>query len=181
MVLRLEATADEVHALRLMLSPEAARQTAFDPNSNTVTVPDQFKDQVDAAIEDLSDGMRKYLLAYAASRRFDFEGAGIVVDGIRVATNRAAIALVMSASTYMQDDPEPLMSWKGADGSWHRLNGQQVVAIAKAVAAHVAKAFRIEASLVEKIEAKTITSTADIDAAFPLPRNLGNQSCRPPT
>jgi hypothetical protein len=105
------------------------------------------------------------LQAYAANVRFVKETAGIIVNGVAVATDRGSQALINGAYNFVTINPSATVNFKGSAG-FVQLNATQVTAIAVAVATHVQACFAEEAVLDTGIAAGTINSTAQIDAGF---------------
>lgn len=108
------------------------------------------------------------LAAYAASARYKKEVGGIVVSGATVQTDRGSQAQLTGAYNFVQANPSASIQWKQADGSFVELSAEQITAIALAVAGHVQGCFAKEAEVLAGINAEpaTITTTAQIDAAF---------------
>ncbi len=109
------------------------------------------------------------LYAYAASKRYAIETGGIVLDGMRVMTDRASQSLITGAYNYVQANPDVLVKFKTAAG-FVELTATQMTAIANAVAAHVQASFAAEGAVDAEIGAGTITTKAEIDA-FAWPSN----------
>jgi hypothetical protein len=57
-------------------------------------------------------------------------------------------------------------TWVGSDGNLYQMNATQVIAMSSAVSAHVDVCYATFASVIAQIKAGTITTTAQIDAAF---------------
>lgn len=99
-----------------------------------------------------------------ASVRFARETGGIVISGARIATDRQSQALITGAYTYSLLNPEALIDWKGADGTWTQIDAATLAGIAGAVATHVQACFSNERALSELIEAAdTVEELASID------------------
>ncbi|SIP96475.1 DUF4376 domain-containing protein [Bosea sp. TND4EK4] len=105
------------------------------------------------------------LIAYAAERRWQLEIGGITAAGQTIDTSRASQAMIAGADALAQVDPEEPVDFKAASG-WVTLDAATLHAIALAVGRHVRGLFRREREIAEAIAAGTITSTAEIDAAF---------------
>lgn len=106
------------------------------------------------------------LIAYAANKRWQKEVGGITVSGIPVATDDRSKLMMTGARVAAAADPEWSTQWAGMDGSIYPLTAAQVVAISDAVQAHVNNCFAIFATVKTGIDNSTITSAAQIDAAF---------------
>lgn len=81
-----------------------------------------------------------------AARRYAAETLGIVIDGMVVATDDRSQALITGAALQALIDPEYSLQWKTAAG-FVQLTGQQILALASAVRAHVQACFDREAEL----------------------------------
>lgn len=103
------------------------------------------------------------LYAYAATKRYAVETGGIVLNGMRVMTDRQSQSLITGAYNYVQANRDVTVKFKTAAG-FVELTAAQVMAIANAVGAHVQASFAAEGEINKKIIAGTITTTAEIDA-----------------
>jgi len=104
------------------------------------------------------------LIAYAAIKRWQVETGGITVAGAAIDTSRESQAMITGAYAYSQANPSETISYKAISG-WVTIDAATMTAIATAVGAHVQACFAAEASAAAEIEAGTITTTAEIDAA----------------
>lgn len=104
------------------------------------------------------------LIAYTADRRWRVETGGIVVGGVPVATDDRSKIMIIGARVKANANPEFETAWKTAEG-FILLDGPTLIAISDAVLAHVDACFAAEAAVLADIEAGTITTTAEIDAA----------------
>lgn len=91
-----------------------------------------------------------------AARRYQAEVAGITISGMRVETDDRAKLLINGAAVEAMLDAEYVMQWKTPEG-FVELTGAQVIAIARAVRAHVQACFDLEAELLAELEAGTLT------------------------
>ena len=106
------------------------------------------------------------LVAYAAQKRWEKETGGVEIGGMPIHTDDRSKSLIMGARLAAAIDPNFTTSWKAADGSFVTVNAATIIAISDAVLAHVADCFAIEAQVIVDISAETITTPAQIDAAF---------------
>ena len=106
------------------------------------------------------------LVAYAADKRWQMETGGIIVDGVPVATDDRSKVMIIGARAAAQSDPNWTTVWHGTDGGAYPLNAAAVLAISKAVEAHVNATFATFAAVKADIDAGDITTLAEIDAAF---------------
>ncbi len=104
------------------------------------------------------------LNAYAASKRYAVETGGIIVNDMHVATDRASQSMITGAYNYAQANPGVMVQFKTAAG-FLELTATQMTAIADAVGSHVQAAFATESSVAAAIQAGTISTFAEIDAA----------------
>lgn len=111
-----------------------------------------------------SDVLTARLAAYAADKRWRIETGGIVVNGAAIDTSRDSQAMISGAFAYSQANPDKLIKFKAATG-WTTLDAATVAAIATAVGDHVQACFAVEEEVAAAIEAGTITSIEQIDAA----------------
>jgi hypothetical protein len=105
--------------------------------------------------------------AVIAERRWEVEVGGIVVAGLAIATDDRSKLLINGAAVEAMLDPDYQMQWKTPDG-FVELSGSQVLAIARAVRAHVQACFDREAELLAELEAGTFTE-AMLDQGWPVP------------
>lgn len=106
------------------------------------------------------------LVAYAASKRYDTENGGLTFSGIPVATDDRSKQMIMGARIAASSDPNFTTQWVGADGNVYVLNATQLIAISNAVLAHVSTCFSVYATVKSNIVGATVTTLAQIDAAF---------------
>ncbi len=119
--------------------------------------------------EDLSaEELAADLAAYLPGRRWQAEVAGIIWSGWPVATDRESQSKISAAYMMARDGhwPEVSGGWKFGDGVWRAMTAEQVTALALAVSAHVQTAFALEGQLAAGLQAGTVTTRAEIDAAF---------------
>ncbi|WP_282361233.1 DUF4376 domain-containing protein [Pseudomonas sp. PS01300] len=91
-----------------------------------------------------------------ADRRFQAETGGTVVEGLSVNTERDSQSLLTGAAFAASLDPEYRIKWKTASG-FVELTGEQVIALASAVRAHVQACFDREADLLAAVADGSIT------------------------
>lgn len=106
------------------------------------------------------------LLAHAADLRWRKEVGGVLVGDVPVATDDRSKLMITGARVAAMADPDWSTEWHGADGATYPVDAVAMVAISDAVQAHVNDVFATFAAVKAAIEAGTITTTAEIDAAF---------------
>lgn len=102
------------------------------------------------------------LLAYAAARRYEVETGGVVVSDIRIDTSRASQSMIAGAMAFAQVTNLATVEFKASSG-WVTLTGDQLKAVAIAVATHVQRCFASERLVAAAIAAGTVTTFAEID------------------
>lgn len=124
--------------------------------------------QTVAALQDVLTpyGLFADMLAYAANVRYLKEIGGITVNDIALATDDRSKQMIMGARVAADANPDFSTPWVGGDGVIYPLTSEQVIAISNAVLAHVASCFATFAEVKAAIDAGTIATTAEIDAAF---------------
>lgn len=106
------------------------------------------------------------LLTHAADQRWRREVGGITVAGVPVATDDRSKLMIAGARLAAMADPQWTTPWHGSDGGIYPLDAAAIVVISDAVSGHVQESFAIFAGVKTDIEAGTIASFAEIDAAF---------------
>lgn len=115
--------------------------------------------------EQLAEQARQSQVAAIAARRWQAETAGITVNGIAIDTGRDSQALITGAAVSAMLDPGYSVRWKTPAG-FIDLQGQQIIAMATAVRAHVQAAFDREAELLDALADGTFTE-AMLDEGWP--------------
>lgn len=110
-------------------------------------------------------GIEADLAAYASQVRFARETAGIEVGGERIDTSRESQALITGAHALALAEPDEAIDFKSSTG-WVVIDSAAMILVALAVARHVRACFRTERAVAAAIAAGTITTQAEIDAAF---------------
>ncbi len=113
-----------------------------------------------------AEAARRELVAYAERKKWAKKVGGIVVGGLPVRTDDATRTEIGLARSDAALDPAWSTEWKLGNGTYVTLDGATINAIAAAVSAHVRACFATGADVAAEIAAGTITSTAEIDAAF---------------
>jgi Domain of unknown function (DUF4376) len=93
-------------------------------------------------------------------------GGGIVVNGKPFATDPVTLMSLNAAYIYTQNTPGATFQWKLPDGSFLTLNKADVQTLQACVSQDGQLCYDCESSTLAAIEAGTITTLAQIDAAF---------------
>lgn len=159
----------ETQALNILaqLAPDVRPGVTYFSNPDSGEVLLSFPDDLAAAVEAADpDSWKARLEAYAADLRWRREVGGINVGGVSVSTDDRAKLMITGARVAAAADPSWSTVWYGADGATYPLDAAAMIAISDAVQAHVNASFSSFATIKAGIGAGTITSTAEIDAAF---------------
>jgi len=106
------------------------------------------------------------LLAHAAAKRYAVETGGVVLNGAPIATDRESKATITGAYVLAVQNPSyAIANWKVAPSTFITLDNATIIAIGTAVSGHVQACYDTEAALAAQINALTVTTTAEIDAA----------------
>lgn len=111
--------------------------------------------------------LKAALRAYAADRRWQLEQGGAVWSGWPIHTDDRSqgkyLSELQAISLGVRVDNDP---WKFADGEFRPVSNADFPQLAIAAREHVRTVFGIEAGVLAEIEAGTITTRPEIDAAF---------------
>ncbi|WP_266036383.1 DUF4376 domain-containing protein [Brucella intermedia] len=107
------------------------------------------------------------LQEYAAAKRWEREVGGTIWNGWPVLSDRESQSKIIAEAVAIEkgerSDGDP---WKFADGEFRQLTNEQMDDLAAAVRLHVRNSYGIEAQVLAAIEAGSIATEAQIDAAF---------------
>jgi hypothetical protein len=107
------------------------------------------------------------LKTYAAAVRYAKEISGCMVGGVDYPSDRETQAKLTAAALFAQVDSNQTFQWKLADRSFSEpLSAAEMIAVAAAVGGYVNACFVEEAEVVADVDAGTITTREEIDAAF---------------
>lgn len=109
---------------------------------------------------------KQELIAYAKDARWKKEVGGIFVSGVPIATDDRSKQMLIGARVAADADPNFSTEWSGADDQIYPLTAEQLIGISNAVLAHVATCFGIFANVKSQIDAETVTTPEQVDAAF---------------
>jgi hypothetical protein len=181
-MIAIEFASEDDACLVLQALPTPARATAYfrpaiaavppsddDPgqeaSSPCVFVEPEFEAAAEALAADLPGARKATLIAYAADVRWRREVGGITVGGVPVATDDRAKMMIVGARLAAIADPQWSTVWHGADGQTYPVEATAMLAISDAVQAHVNSCFATFALVMAAIDAGSITTMAQIDAA----------------
>lgn len=107
------------------------------------------------------DELRARKRAEIAAARYDYEIAGVIINGVHITTDREDQAMITAVALSAVVDQTYTTVWKGADG-YLTLNAAEILAMARIVGAHVEAAFAEEKRLAALIDAAQ--TQEDLDA-----------------
>jgi hypothetical protein len=100
------------------------------------------------------------------ARRWLVENGGVLVNGVPIATDDRSKTMLIGSRLAAMAAPESFSTpWSALDGSTHQFNAAQMIAASDAALAHVQACFQTQGILQAAIDAGTITTTQEIDAA----------------
>ena len=148
--------------------PEQARTEIqnfwAEADENDTTRADRWQAVIAAEAAQRTASESVDLLSYANQKKWEKEVGGIVWNGITVPTDDRAKLLILGAAMTLADAETSPMVVAGVN--YGMLTGTQFRALNAAVVAHVQATIATMAEVVADIAAQTITTAAEIDAAF---------------
>lgn len=107
---------------------------------------------------------RTALRAAVTARRDRAIAAGLVQEGLAIATDDLSQSRILGAALSAVIDPDLVLGWKTADGRMVPLTAPQILALAKVVRAHVQACFDREAAILADLAAG---GTPDLAVGWP--------------
>jgi hypothetical protein len=137
-------------------------------NVATVWPSDGAGNQTNAALQEVLTPYSLFvdLAAYAAYVRYNHASGGVTIAGQPYFTDPVARNTVGSAHDYAVANPGHITDWKLADGTFTQLNETQLAHVLQEIATFVQACFTCESTTLNGINGGTITTKAEIDAAF---------------
>lgn len=105
------------------------------------------------------------LTAYARAARYAKETGGFMFNGHRVATDDRSKSLILGSLVASQRDANWSTIWQEDAGEFN-VNGAIIAAMFDAMQGHVNQCFTIYSSVASGITGGTVTTTAQVDAAY---------------
>lgn len=115
--------------------------------------------------EDLEQEAKQSLVSRIAARRYKAETSGITLNYIQISTEDRSKLLINGAALEATIDPEYTMQWRTPSG-FVTLTASEVIAIARAVRAHVQACFDREAVLLQALQEGALTDEM-LDQGWP--------------
>jgi hypothetical protein len=129
---------------------------------------DNANNQTDAAMQAVAGQYGQFvsLSYYAGYARFNRASGGCTIGGKPYLTDPVSRNTVASAHDYAVANPGHITDWKLADGTFIQLNEVQLAHVLQQMATFVQACFTCESNTVASIGGGTITTRAQVDAAF---------------
>lgn len=109
---------------------------------------------------------KERLLGYARACRFAMEVSGTTLGDMPLRTDRETRSALSEAAAMIADDPAWSTRWELPNGAWVTIDAALLPQVVRAVGNWRAAAFALQEVVASKIEAGTIKTFAEIDAAF---------------
>ncbi|RXT52917.1 hypothetical protein B6S44_19450 [Bosea sp. Tri-44] len=137
------------------------RITAWD--ADAIGAPQPTQEEFAAL---LAEALNEGLKAYVRTKRWQVENGGVLVNGIKIATDDRAKTMLLGARIAAMAMPETFTTpWSDLDGVGHQLDAAGVIAVSDGVLAHVQACFVLQDELITGVETGTISTIEAIDAA----------------
>jgi hypothetical protein len=162
---------DEVSDLmRLFPAAERPRDGVI-YDGYVLTAPADVEAQINAILQNpnwrehaRARGNRVQLLANAAKRRFTKQTAGIDYHVCKIDTSRESCAALAAIAATAEDGE--MFRWKTMEGGFLTLDRLELIALLRAVNAHVQTCFALEREAVAGIASGSITTEEQIATMF---------------
>jgi hypothetical protein len=137
-------------------------------NVPTAWPRDAAGNQTDAALQDVLTGYGMFanLKYYAADARYRKASGGVTIGGKPYLSDPVSRNTVSSAHDYAVANPGHITDWKLADGTFIQLNESQLAHVLQQMATFVQSCFTCESNMVAGVDGGTVTTKAQVDAAF---------------
>jgi hypothetical protein len=109
------------------------------------------------------------LKAYSASVRYNHASGGVIISSISPVaflSDPVSRNTLANADVYAKANPGHMTDWKMSDGSFIRLSEAQLATALNDMATFVQSCFTCESTTASSIGGGTITTHAQVDAAF---------------
>ena len=114
--------------------------------------------------DDLADEAKQAARGAIKIRRNQAMNSGMTVAGVPVHTDDQSQSRITGAALAATIDPDTVVKWKAANGSFITIDAPTIISIAQAIRAHVQACFDREAELLAALEAG---ETHDIEDGWP--------------
>lgn len=143
---------------------------AWIANGNTAASwpRDDAGNQTDASMQDVVGPLGQFvnLKYYAADARFRKASGGASIGGKPYLTDPVSRNTVASAHDYAVANPGHITDWKLADGTFIQLDEPGLAHVLQQMATFVQACFTCESNTTAGVDGGSITTRAQVDAAF---------------
>ena len=142
-----------------------------DGNIATPWPRDDAGNQTDAALQDVLTPHNVYvdLAAYAAYVRYNLQTGGFIVTSLSPVpfnSDPVSINAINTAYDYALANGSAIFQWKMSDGSFITVNKAKITTMQNDATAFTQSCYTCESTTVASINGGTITTQAQVDAAF---------------
>jgi hypothetical protein len=109
---------------------------------------------------------KQQLRQYNTDVRTRIVGGGMTAAGIPIKTDDIARGFINDARTHADADPTYTTQWYGSDGEFYPVDAATIISMSDLVARHTSDCYLVFKDMDEKILLNTITTTAQVDAAY---------------
>jgi hypothetical protein len=156
-------------ARQAIVTDQDAAYVAWAANNTATPWPRDLADnQTDAALQDVVGPYGQFvnLRYYAADARWRRQTGGITVAGVAYRTDRVSENERNAAYNYSQANAAATFQWKLPDGTFVTLDATALAHVTTSEGDFIQACFTCEKDTVASIAGGTITSRAEVDAAF---------------
>jgi hypothetical protein len=118
------------------------------------------------AVYNVHDAAKSFLLDYSESARYNKEISGITVNGVYTQTDLQSQQALHAVYTYCQIHSSISVQWKLPDLTFITYTATQITNLFDKVNLFVQNCFNTESSINSGIKAGSVTTNAQIDAAY---------------
>jgi len=151
------------------------QQLILKPFSEWVYNPQQHKIYKQYFSKDLTFNEKKQIIIQELAKlRYEKETAGVVIDEINIATDRASQIMINATLTILKKDLSRSINWKGLYNEWLVVDYNKMLFISECVADYVEKCFNNEHGINQWINSVSDNdwdelAKVDINAGWPDP------------
>jgi hypothetical protein len=132
---------------------------------------DDAGNQTDASLQDVLGPYNLFanLTYYTADARWRRRNSGIIVTSlspVAFMSDDASVNDINASYNYAQANTSATFQWKMSDGSFTTLNNAKITTLHNDTLNYVQSCFTCESNTINSINGGTITTMAEVDAAF---------------
>ena len=141
-------------------------------NTATIWPRDDAGEQTDAALQWVLEPNNLFvnLYYYTLNKRWRTEQGGITLaSGMPIKTDDRAQAKITGVYIATKEQPAVVTPWQAADGTVWELDAAAMHELHVALLTHINNCFAVSADVLAEIEAGSVTTREQVDAAFDAP------------